>query len=152
MTAIRGDYSACSLFNASNIPSVARELGLTRTAESGLYFARYSLFWAGRSNIRNFVSRRVFADYAESLHSLAVRKPRTVMGAGAVRMGAQRLMEVAQTARGYGARVVLVMPPGFDVTGEHDLVQSATEAGITTVIPLPSGALPVTSFTDAGIT
>jgi hypothetical protein len=147
-TAIRGDYSAYYLFNVSDIPALGRELGLSHTEESSLYLARYSLFWAGRNNIRSFITRKIFADYAESLHSLAASKPRAVSGADAERLSAQKLAQVSETASSYGAQFVFVVPPGFDGAGERDVTEGARKAGVTVVVPVHSGDWPMAWFRD----
>jgi hypothetical protein len=147
-TAIRGDYSAYYLFNTADIPLLGRELGLTRTAQSSLLVARYSMFWAGRNNIRAFITRRVFADYAESLHNLAAPKPHLLSGPGAAQVSAQRLHEAAETVRSFGAQFVFIVPPGFNQAGERDLLQGARAAGVTTVVPVPGGTWPASRFRD----
>jgi len=143
-SAIRGDYSAYYLFSTSDIPLVGRELGLTRTAESSLYVARYSLFWAARSNTRSLILRRTFPEYTSVLHMLATSS--AVAPHNPVSLNEARLRQLDDTARQYGCSLILLVPPGFDDTGEQALIQAAGRAGVKTLVPVRNGAWPATLF------
>lgn len=57
--AIRGDYSAYYLFRAADIPEIGRETQSGMTATSGLLLSHFSLFYAGRTPLRNFLLTKV---------------------------------------------------------------------------------------------
>ncbi|MFZ0593470.1 MAG: hypothetical protein WAM39_23635 [Bryobacteraceae bacterium] len=147
-TDIRGDYSAFYLFNTSDIMTLSSELHLSRTQISSLYLARYSLFWAGRNNLRNFVLGRAMPAYAGFLHGLAIGGPKPVPDNVATELSRQRLAAARETARAYGAKFVFAIPPGFFASAEQAVIAGANEAGVTVLDPVPNGAWPATLFRD----
>ena len=138
-TAIRGEYSAYYLFRTSDIPEIADTLGYDNTRRSSLYFARYSLFFAGRSALRNFVLNRVDPAYGDLLHTLgggaAVHvAPQLVEAAAEERLG-----EMRREAAKYGARLVLIVPPGFARNYELPVARGAARANVPVIAPVTQG-------------
>ena len=127
---------------------VARELSLTLTQEASLFVARYSLFWAARSNIRNLIMRTVFPSYAQALHELSRSEPRVPVKERDVEVAVRRLRSVAQTAQRYGSTLALLVPPGLDKEGEQRLSQAAAKAGIEMLVPVPNGEFAQNLFLD----
>src|SRR5579862_83301 len=64
---IRGEYSAFYLIRTQDIAKAGRAAGFDLTKLSGLFLARYSLFYAGRNSVRNFALNAVDKPYAEVL-------------------------------------------------------------------------------------
>lgn len=145
---IRGDYSAFYLFNTADIPAIGHEIHLSRTDIASLYTARYSLFWAGRSNLRNFVLGKTMPGYANFLHHVSSRGAQSVPSGIAERLSRERLADAAATARRYRSRFVLVMPPGFFAAAEGDVVRGAEEAKVQTLVPAHNGTWPARLFRD----
>src|SRR5204862_7607578 len=70
---IRGDYSVYYLFRFWDIPQIRRDINYDLTKTSGLVLSRFSLFYAGRNNFRNFMLSRTAPAYTAMLQRLATR-------------------------------------------------------------------------------
>lgn len=68
---LRSEYSAYYLIRTGDLASAGRDSGLDLTGISSLFFARYSMFYAGRNNLRNFALATVAPAYRDIAHSLA---------------------------------------------------------------------------------
>ncbi|HZU26124.1 MAG TPA: hypothetical protein VFA04_11415 [Bryobacteraceae bacterium] len=144
---IRGDYSSYYLFAPRDIPAVAREVHYDLTQTSSLYFAHYSLFYAARNNIRNFVLGHVDPPYGNLLFELQP-VPSVLPPAGQIEQMAEvRLRRLRLAADAYGARFVFLFPPGF-MAGENEIVTAGAKTGTTVMAPIHTGALPEGDFRD----
>jgi hypothetical protein len=147
-TTIRGEYSAYYLFRTSDISEIADTVGYDNTRRSSLYFGRYSLFFAGRSALRNFVLNRVDRPYADLLHSLgggaSHPAPPSVVEAAA----AERLSDMRMEAAKYGARLVLVVPPGFATEIESAVARGAARAKVPVIAPVAQGTWASEMYSD----
>jgi len=136
-----GDYSARHLFGVPELLPVAHDAGMDATQTSGLFLAHWSVFYASRATIRNYILNRTAPAYGAALHTLAdsattplaeddelVRKART------------RLHSIDQLCRHYGAEFVLLIPPSLG--RYNDLLASAAQLqAVNFDYPLPTGAL-----------
>lgn len=147
-TVIRGDYSAYYLFRTSDIPEIADSVGYDNTRLSNLYFARYSLFYAGRSGLRNFVLNKLDPSYGNLLHSLAPGASAAPPEAPLEAATAERLRDMRASAEAHGARLVLIVPPGFATSYEAAVVRGAARARVPVIAPVPQGAWGQEMFRD----
>lgn len=147
-TAIRGEYSAYYLFRTSDIPEIADSLSYDNTRRSSLYFARYSLFFAGRSALRNFVLNRVDRAYGDLLHTLGGGADRPVPAIKVQAAAAERLSDMRKEAARFGARLVLIVPPGFATRYESAVANGAAKAGVPVISPVPQGKWGTEMFSD----
>jgi hypothetical protein len=146
---VRGEYSSYYLFRTADLPEIADTLGFDNTSASSLYFARYSLFYAGRNSLRSFVLNRANPAYAQLLHDLATR-PATKVDPEHVRAAAEaRLGDIRNVAEAYGTKVFFLIPPGFYPVEEAGTTAGAARARVPVLAPVHQGAWPATMFADS---
>jgi hypothetical protein len=146
-SAIRGDYSAYYLFRASDIPAVAHEAGYDLTKTSSLLLSHYSLFYAGRTPLRNFLLNKIDRPYGDFLHALTTH-PAPAASAGKVEeIATSRLKDLRTEAEAHGVRFVFLLPPGSGPE-EPALVRSAERAGVELVIPVHLNEFDSGKFSD----
>lgn len=147
-TAIRGEYSAFYLFRTSDIAEIADTLDYSLTQQTNLYVARFSMFYAGRNGLRNFVLNRVDAPYGMLLHALEnVSQHRTdtraIEGATRGRLGDLRaLCEIN------GTLLITLIPPGFAPEAEAAVLRGAAAARVTVLDPVPQNSWSDAMFRD----
>jgi lysophospholipase L1-like esterase len=114
---------------------------MSATRTSGLVLAHWSVFYASRATIRNFILNKADPPYATALHFLA---DTTVNALPAddilVSTARARLDAMQQLCRHFGVELVLLIPPSL--SRYNDLLASA--AGLQHInfdYPLPLGAL-----------
>jgi hypothetical protein len=147
-TAIRGDYSSYYLFRTADIHELADSLGYDNTRRSNLYFARYSLFFAGRAPLRNFILNRADPAYAELLHTLGNVPGRRGRSDAIEAASRSRLAAMKALAATYNATLVLLIPPGFARAEEPAVLRGAAEAGVPVIAPVAQGAWGEEMFSD----
>jgi len=145
--AIRGDYSAFYLFQTSDIPKVAKAAGYNLTAESSLFFSHYSLFFAGRNGLRNFILNRVDPAYGALIHRFVTHPAPTRSRDEVRRICEPRLRELERLCSEHGAHFVYVVPPGF---GFHDdaMAEAGSGAGAPVLVPVHNDAWGQDKFRD----
>jgi hypothetical protein len=144
---IRGDSGAYYLFQASDIPAIATAARYDLTMESSLFFAHYSLFYSGRSGLRNFILNKSYPAYANVLHALLILPLPLASRDEVLRICAPRFQELEQLCASYGTHFVYLMPPGFSVR-EDAFVEAAASAGASILVPVHTGAWPLSKFSD----
>jgi hypothetical protein len=147
-TEIRGDYSAYYLFRTADLREIADTIAYDNTRLGSLYLARYSLFFAGRASLRNFLLNRVDHSYGNLLHTLVTvgdkPTPPVLIEAAAV----ERLADMRREAEGHGARLLLLVPPGFSPAYEPAIAMGAARAGVTVIAPVRQSAWGNEMFSD----
>ena len=143
---IRGDYSSYYLFQTSDIHSVARDAGYSLTRESNLFFARYSMFYAGRAGLRNFVLHSSSPGYAEILRELTNGHVVNPPPSDAAPKIAARMQSLSRLG-GPLPRLAVVMAPTF-LDYEKELALGAAQAGLPLLIPVHAGEWPQDMFSD----
>ena len=144
--AIRGDYSAFYLFRTADIPEIGRETQSNLTTTSGLLLSHFSLFYAGRTPLRNFLLTRVDRPYSDLLHELSTHPASSAAAGTAEEILTRRLREVRTLSESYGIRFVFLLPPGFG--SESALTSSAERAGAPVLIPIHLNRLDRDKFRD----
>ena len=119
MDRIRGDYSAYYLISGSDLLDAARAMHYDLTQTSGLAFAHFSLFYAGRNNLRNFILNKVDPKYGELLHALVTNRAPVVMSAEAARISTDRLAAINRLCHSHGARFIYFVPPALGQEGNR---------------------------------
>jgi hypothetical protein len=148
---IEGDLSAHMLVRASDLPLLGRELALSNTALSDLYFAHFSAFYGTRTQFRKWLLGRVLPDI--DLLGAAVRPPtRTLPDAATVELRAtERLSAMNELCQKNGSRLILVVPPVPD-HGADAIVAAVEEAGrrtgVPVLVPVRPGVMPPEMFSD----
>ena len=144
---IRGEYSAFYLFDTHDLPEIRRDIGANLTGLSSLFLGRESLFYAGRTQLRNFLLGRMDPAYAALLHQLAVHPAPAPSVAEIGSTGTARLQSLRELCGKYGARFVFLLPPG----GRHhqdELSTAARHSGASLLIPIDEGVLGPEMFSD----
>ncbi len=145
---IRGDYSAFYLFQTSDIPQIARAANLDLTKAAGLFLARYSLFYAGRTGIRNFALNHTDERYAELVRSLPPLPGKTQASSPDVEpLEAERLSALKHLCRAHRSKFILLIPPGFG-TSEATVRRAADRSGAEVLIPVHENEFPRTQYRD----
>lgn len=132
---IRGDYSAYYLFRLADIPQIRREIHYDLTKTSGLVLARFSLFYAGRSPLRNFVLVRTDPSYAGMLQRLAAPQAHFPSDQEIEQIAERRLTDLRTLCASHGARFAFLLAPGFG-PGEPQLVLAGTRSGTDVMNPV----------------
>ncbi|HVW83827.1 MAG TPA: hypothetical protein VHB50_04075, partial [Bryobacteraceae bacterium] len=145
---IRGDYSSYYLFRTADLPEIASMLDYDLTKESSLYFARYSLFFAGRNNLRNFVLNKLDPAYSRMLHALATgpapKENPDLIGRAAY----QRLSAMRRDCDAHGAKLIFVIAPGAAPEEIAAVVNGARDAGVECLVPSRGTSFPPSLFED----
>ena len=144
---IRGDYSAYYLFRLADIPEIRREIHYDLTKTSGLVLSHFSLFYAGRSPLRNFVLVSTDRAYASLLQRIAGTPAPIRPDAEMERMSEARLGELQALCSSHKARFAYLLAPGFG-TGEGALVQAGVQSRTDVMIPFHLNALSRDKFRD----
>lgn len=144
---IRGDYSSFYLFKPDDIPAIAKAAHYDLTKQSSLLFAHYSLFFAGRGNLRNFILNRVDPAYGAALHHLMTHPATPVSREDVLRICEPRFQELGRLCAAHGAHFVCVIPPGFGIQ-EGSILEAGARAGIPVLVPVHTDAWPLTKFRD----
>ena len=145
--AIRGDYSAYYLFRTADIPEIARETQSDLTTTSGLLLSHFSLFYAGRTPLRNFLLNKIDRPYGDLLHGFSVRAASPTAADTAEDILTTRLRDFRTLSEGYGVRFIFLLPPGFG-PNEASVRSSGERAGTQVMIPVHLNAFDRDKFRD----
>ncbi len=148
-SAIRGDYSSFYLFQARDIPAVARAAHYDLTRASGLVFAHYSRFFADRNNLRSFLLNRLDPAYTEMLHGMTGPPVIQPSSEEIQRVVEPRLAALKAAGDAAGVRCILLVPPGF-ISGEKEIRAAAARVGAEVWVPIPQNALPLSEYLPDG--
>jgi hypothetical protein len=146
-SSIRGDYSAYYLFDVRDLPQIRKSTNASLTVVSSLLLARYSLFYAGRASLRNFLLGRIDYRYADLLHRLAQHPLPPPSIAAIQKIGAERLKALEALCKDQGARFMFLLPPGGRRHADV-LADAATGADVRLAVPIAEGALGPEMFRD----
>ena len=142
---IRGEYSAFYLIRTQDLASAGREAGLDLTGISGLFFARYSMFYAGRNNFRNFALDTVDPAYRNILHGFTVVPGRDFSDAEVLAGAAPRLKKLRTLCSQYNVDFDFLLPPGSG-HGSQGLIEAGRRTGTSVLVPVPQNSWSVGWF------
>jgi hypothetical protein len=144
---IRGEYSAFYLIRTQDLASAGREAGFGLTGISGLFFARYSMYYAGRNNFRNFALSTLDPAYVEILRQFTPRTGRDLGWAEILAGAAPRLNALREICSEYNIRFDFLLPPGFGGGGQ-DLIETGRRVGVSVLVPVPPNSWNVNLYRD----
>lgn len=144
---IRGDYSAYYLFRLADIPQIRRDIHYDLTKTSSLVFSRFSLFYAGRSSLRNFVLVRTDHSYAVLLQSIVGRPAHFPPDQEIERVARDRLAALRTLCSSHGVRFAFLLAPGFG-PGEAPLVAAGKHSQTEVMVPIHLNELGQDKFRD----
>jgi hypothetical protein len=142
------DYSVFYLLRVRDLPDLASRLHYDRTQAADLYFARLSLFFAGRNLIRNFVLNLIAPSYATVLHGLAVADNQPKRHGDLRAPMVKSLLDTRRSCDSIGAQLIVLIMPGFSQAEASDVVAAAHRAGVAVLEPVAEGAFPQRLFRD----
>lgn len=144
---IRGDYSAYYLFRLADIPQIRNDVHYDLTKTSSLVLSRFSLFYAGRSPLRNFVLVRTDPAYAGMLQGLAAPQAHFPPDREMERIAEARLAVLRELCAAHGARFLYLLAPGFG-PGEAPLVEAGARSHTDVMVPFHLNELGRDKFRD----
>lgn len=119
---------------------------MSATVASGLFLAHWSVFYASRATIRNFILNKSAPGYAAAMHELADNaRTQLLPDDEVIRTARARLSALDLLCRKYGISLVLLIPPSISVP--NDLLASAAYLErVNLEYPFPPGALSTDLF------
>ena len=141
------DQSAWHLFGARDLLAISRDAGMDTTQTSGLVFAHWSAFYAGRGGIRNYILNVTDPSYAAELHRLARHPPVLPSEEKMLAQSRERLRALDQLCRQNGTKFVLLIPPAFGSRNDL-LLRAGTLEHVDVDAPITSGSLGPEFFRD----
>jgi hypothetical protein len=144
---IRGDYSVYYLFRFWDMPQIRRDIGYDLTKTSGLVLSRFSLFYAGRNNLRNFVLVRTAPAYTAKLQRIATRPAHVPSDEEIEEVSESRLTALRTLCSSYRAQFAFLLPPGFG-QGEAPLVRAGARSRTDVMVPIHLNSLSRDKFKD----
>ncbi len=146
---IRGDYSAQYMMSLTDLPSVARDLGMHPTQATGLLVAGVSKFWGARVEMRNFVLGHLMPDLATFMNASSAVDRRPMVDADIAPVLAARVARMRALTAQYGSRLVLLVPPLLNpADGSDGLIAAAAEDDVLVLRPVRSGAFGPQRYRD----
>ena len=146
-SSIRGEYSAFYLIRTQDIAEAGRAAGFDLTRLSGLFLARYSLFYAGRSNFRNFALNAVDRSYADVLHDFITEPGPDFSDSEVLIQAAPRLNSLRELCAQYNIRFDFLLPPGFGHS-EAGLMEAGKRVGASVLVPVPENSWGPNKYRD----
>lgn len=144
---IRGDYSSYYLFRLTDIPQIRHDIDYDLTKTSSLVLSHFSLFYAGRSSLRNFILVRTDPAYAEMLQRIAAPQAHFPPDQQMERITESRLRDLRLLCSSHGARFVFLLAPGFG-PGEAPLVAAGVRSRTDVLAPIHLNELGRDKFRD----
>jgi hypothetical protein len=147
---IRGDYSAQYLFQTRDLLRIKSELDLDRTTTTSLLFARYSKFYALRSEIRKQVLQAAVPDLPHMYDLIKPGQTRPITDVEVEDLLTRRIAAYRDILKNYGVTLLLIVPPIPRPGAEHhDAIRlAAARAGVEAVMPMSCADLPASNFSD----
>lgn len=138
--AIRGEYSAFYLIQTADLVDAGRTAGYSLTRISNLFFARYSIFYAGLNNYRNFILNKFAPAYASNLRDFGRPQMGTLSEELVINEATQHFRDLQVLCAQYHTRCDILLPPGFTPPAESSLLEAGKRSGTTILIPVPLDA------------
>ena len=147
---IRGEYSSQYMFESRDIPRISSELDLDRTTASSLLFARYSKFFALRSEIRKAILMRLVPDLPNMYALFKPGAQHHMQDRDVLAVLTKRIEACRSLTEKYGASLILIVPPIPRARDEHqdEVRVAAKRAGVELIMPMSSADTPQSYFAD----
>jgi hypothetical protein len=145
---VPNDYAGFYMFQVRDIPELSRAAHFGLTKASSLIFAHYSLFYAGRNNLRNFILNRTYPAYGEFLHGIRTAPGQYPPAEDFQRLAQQRLRALNEECLRYGVPFTFLTPPAVSTQGELEMQEAGRQVGTSVLTPIPGGTLAPEMFSD----
>jgi hypothetical protein len=149
-TGTRGDYASQYLFETRDIPEVTAQLRLDKTATTSLLLARFSKFYALRSEIRKVLLNTIMPDLPQMYKLFKPGPSRQISDYELIPLATRRMQAYKDLLQRYGVDLVLIVPPVPPPLDEHHraLHIAAARAGVDLFTPMTSEDLRSGDFAD----
>lgn len=147
---IRGDYSSQYLFQTQDLLRISSEANLNRTETSSLLFARYSKFYALRSDIRKVLLNSILPDLPQMYTLFRPGSAPRFTEQQLIPLVTERIIAYRSIVETYGSKLILIVPPVPHPGEEYQraIRISAGNAGVRVVMPMSCSDVPLTDFLD----
>lgn len=145
---LRGEYSAFYLIRTDDLLQAGKNSGYDLTKISGLFLARYSLFYAELNNFRNFILNRAEPGYAESLRRFNQARLPPISDAQVLATATRHFELMQSVCAPYRMRCDILVPPGFSPPGIQGLIEAGNRTGTTILVPAPPDSWGIEMFRD----
>ncbi len=137
---IRESYSPYRMFRTRDILPAARELSLSNTETSSLYFAHYSAYFGYGDEVRKGILRRILPGLPLLMATMVFSNPAPLDPDKVFETANIRLVALRDLATAYNVRFVLLVPPSGESKGD-EAYQAVARAGAATGVPvlMPAG-------------
>jgi len=133
---IRSEYTAYYLIQTSDLVRAGQDVKLDPTGISSLFLARYSMFYAGRNNLRNFILNTLDPAYLNALHGLDSPPSKQFTDREVLALAAPRLKALRELCAQYNVEFDFLLPPGFE-DGADGLLAAGQATGTSVLVPVP---------------
>jgi len=147
-SAIGGDYTTHFLVDKADLLQFAKDAGADRNRMSSMALANISFFYGARAEIRNWVLGAIIPGLPGLTRSFRSAPKPPPAGAGSLELALGRLQRLDRLCQDHGAELVFVIPPSNEDNGSSALAQAASTIGVPVLIPIASGQLRPSDYSD----
>jgi hypothetical protein len=133
---------------ARDLPRMARESGLDRTAESSYFFAHWSNWLGDKGFIRQCVMILLVPHFRQLAGRIADHDPRVEDATVLVSRAKQRLPELRDLAQQYEVRIVVLIPPSLREDHSAEIQELGKQFGVPVWVLSPPGEFPRKLYRD----
>ena len=148
---IRDSYSPYHMFLARDLFRIARELKLSNTATSNLYFAHYIAYFGYGDEVRKGILQRILPGLPALMASMTHTDPEPLVPEKVFEEATERLRALRDLAAAQNARFVLVVPPSGEAKGDEAYLavqRAGKAAGVSVVVPAGIGTIEPELYAD----
>lgn len=145
---VRGDYFARRLMTPGDVFAVGRDAHIPRTQQADMALSSVSEFYGMRSEIRKVILGRMIPSLPNLMTQLAPPPTWDPDQEKLFRMASVRLKALRDLLGPHAVPLLLVMPPLPNSLGSAAIVRAGIAANVPVLVPIPSGTLPLSSYSD----
>ncbi len=147
---VRGEYFAYHLMQASDVVRVSQELKLHPTNACSMLFGHFSMFYGVRAEIRKWLLTAMMPGFQDVGSMMTRRAKKSEIDSDAIhRIARDRIRAMHDLAAQHQAKLIWILPPLLSPEdGGKGLRAAAGEAGVEVLVPMQSGALPASDYSD----
>jgi lysophospholipase L1-like esterase len=143
-----GEAFAYRQMSARDFPLVVREANLDRNTATAFLFAHWSQWQGQKGFIRQCVTILLVPHFRELAGRIADHGPHVDDPAVILARARARMPELAEVARTYGVRIVLLVPPTLHEDHSREIQQIGEQSGVPVWVLSPPGEFPREYFRD----
>ncbi len=139
------------MFLASDLFHIARQLKLSNTATSNLFFAHYIAYFGYGDEVRKGVLRRILPGLPLLMATMIHTHQPPLVPDQVLVTATERLRALRDLAASQKARFVLVVPPSGEVKGDEAYLavqRAGVAAGVPVLMPAEIGSIEPQLYSD----